>query len=230
MRMAIKHPCVPMSLTALVLGMAACGSAKEAPVTSTTAAQGAQRTVAPSQALPSGQTIRSDGDADNPRDLDGNPDIDTTDPDEDTYTRESYDYPDDDDKVTLFYGHRAPVGERKSIADLITRYYAAAATADGATACSLFSPVFRHAVPEDYGAGAGPPYLRGYKTCAGVLSQVFVHNRLLLGAKVHVLSVRMKGDMAQVVYGSSALPAGRLFLQRHGHSWYMESLLGSPLP
>jgi hypothetical protein len=221
-----------VSLVALALVASACGSAaKDASTASTAAARAHQSVHAPPRALPPGQTVMSDGDADNSKDLDGNPDPDgAEDPDDDTYTPQSYRYPDQDDKATLSYGRPAPAGERKSIADLVTRYYAAAATADGATACSLFSPAFRRAVPEDYAGGAGPPYLRGYKTCAAVVSHIFAHERRRIGVKVRVLSVRIKGGVAQAVFGSPTAPASRLFLQRQGRSWYLESLLGSPLP
>jgi hypothetical protein len=179
--------------------------------------------------LPPGQTVRSDGDADNPKDLDGNPDPDTTDPDDDSYTPESRRYPDADDKVTLAYGKSPPFAERRVIADTVTRYYAAAAAADGATACALIDPLLADAVPEDYGSGAGPAYLHGGKTCRAVVSAMFRHEHALVSANVQVLSVRAKGTRAQVVVGSRAMPASLVYLRREGHMWRIQGLLGNPL-
>jgi hypothetical protein len=57
---------------------------------------------------------------------------------------------------------------------LVKGYYVAMAVHDGAEACRLMNPTLAAAIPEDYGAGAGPPYAHG-TTCALVMSKIFRH-------------------------------------------------------
>jgi hypothetical protein len=226
----VKHLSVLCSLVMLAVGMAACGSATKEALVASSSTRSGERSQAPSHALPPGQTVKSDGDADNPKDVDGNPDSDTTDLDDDSYTPGSYLYPDADDRATLAYGEPPSPAERTEIADVVTRYYAAAATADGATACSLLLPSLARGVPRDYGSGAGPTYLRGGKTCAAVMARLFEHSHAELVVPAKLLSIRAKGAVAQVVLGSRVLPASLVGLRRQERAWRLVTLLGSPLP
>jgi hypothetical protein len=226
-----KHVIATMSLSVLVFGFSACGgTTKEVHVASTVSTQIDGRPQPPPHALPAGQAIESDGDSDNPKDVDGNPDPDTTDLDNDNYTPGSYLYPDTDDKETLAYGKVPSSAERTEIANVVTRYYAAAAKADGAAACALIVPSLTKSIPRDYGSGAGPSYLRGGKTCAAVLTKLFKHDAGELAEPPTLVSMRVKGAAGQVVLGSRILAASLLDVSRQGHTWRIQGLLGSPLP
>ena len=218
----------------LGLGATACSGAGKA---TGTAAQtfppgvttsGPTKTIATS-VIPPGQSLRGDGDADNPADFDGNGDFDSVDNDNDSPTPQSYKLPDEDDKATFAYGHPATASENHAIASIVKRYYASAAAGDGAADCSLFSPEFARAVAEDYGQ-AGPAYLRGATTCQAVMTMLFKHFHEQLTEPIEVVEVRVLGDQAQVVFSSRHMPASDILLRRRGGIWRVESLIGQPLP
>jgi hypothetical protein len=234
---------VLLACALLGAGFAGCGGGRAA---GGFTARVAPRASAPAQAatittssIPQGQAVRGDSDADNPSDIDGNGDNDlkttsadryTSDGDNDNPTPESYRYPDRDDKATLAYGRAPSQAERLKIVSVLTRYYAAAVKADGSTACALLFPPVAKAVPEDYGSGAGPAYLRGGKTCAAVLTRLFAHDRAELTPAPKPLSVRVKGAAAEAVLASRAMPASLLYLRHQGGSWFLQGLLAAPLP
>ncbi|MFZ2114906.1 MAG: hypothetical protein WAU77_14380 [Solirubrobacteraceae bacterium] len=221
----------------LCMGATACGGSRDiprsAPGASDSSTTGAPTTIT-SSAIPPGQSLRGDGDADNPSDIDGNGDNDTAatggpDRDNDSPTRASYDFPDRDDKVTFAYGHPPSATVGRAISTVVKRYYAAASMDDGAAACSLLIASLAHAVPEDYGQ-AGPSYLRGGKTCQAVLSMLFQHFHEQLTEAVTVVEVRVEDSDAQVVFSSRKMPASHIFLVGQGHSWKVSALIGQPLP
>jgi hypothetical protein len=203
------------------------------------ASTGAQPATLTTSAIPPGQSVRGDGDADNPSDIDGNGDNDlkttsvdhaTSDGDNDNPTPASYRYPDLDDHAVLSYGEAPSVLVSRKIAGLIRAYYRAAADADGSTACVLIVPSVARSVPEDYGSGAGPSYLRGGKTCAAVMTMLFKHDHPELSTPPKLMSIRVKGDEGQVVLASRVLSANLLYLRRQAGLWRVEELLGEPLP
>lgn len=228
---------LPALLTCTLLGLATigCGGGNPGPSASSassevTAAKLKSVTIITTSVIPPGQALRGDGDADNPSDIDGNGDLDHTDQDNDYPTVESYKFPDEDDKVILAYGHSARVLEERSIVGIVKRYYAAAATDDGARACALLAPDFAKSVVEDYGHGSvGPSYLRNGTTCQTVLSLLFEHFHEELTAAITVFDVRVSGNQARVVLSSRTLRASDISLQREGGSWKIVQLLGTPL-
>lgn len=174
--------------------------------------------------------VQSDGDADNPGDLDGNGDVDgSRDLDNDSRTAESYEYPDSDDRSTFVYGVSPTPSEGASIARVVKRYFRAASVTDGSNACVLLSPSIAKSMPEDYGTGS-TAYLRGSKTCAEVMNKLLQHNHRQLSQVPQILSVRLNGNIAQVVIGSANMPASLVHLQRQGTAWYLLAPLGRPLP
>lgn len=185
--------------------------------------------------IPLGQALRGDGDVDNPGDIDGNGDRDYTsqggkDGDSDGPTRESYDFPDSDDRATFAYGHRPSTTEARAISGVVRMYYAAASAGDGSAACGLLLPSFASSLPESYGGPGGPSYLRGGSTCAAIMSGLFRTFRSELGEAITVVEVRVAGDRAQVVIGSRRMRASSISLARAGGAWKVADIIGQPLP
>ena len=224
----------------LGLGASACGGAQgdrgSAPrASSEPAAEGPQFTSTTTSAIPPGQSLRGDGDADNPSDIDGNGDSDGAsvggaDNDSDNPTHESYDFPDKDDKATFAYGHRPSAAARRAIASVVKRYYVAASADDASTACAMLLPSLANSLAEDYGRAPGPSYLRGSTTCQAVMSKLFRHAGERLTEAITVVEVRVEGDHAQVVFSSRKMPASIILLMRQGSSWRVQETLGQSLP
>jgi hypothetical protein len=130
------------------------------------------------------------------------------------------------------YGHAASAADNQAVTALVKRYYAAAATADGATACTLLYPALVHAVPEDYGQAPGPAYARG-KTCPVVMSKLFKH---VAGhpadlAATEVTGVRVYRDRGFAMLRSKTTPNGEIFVERAGRSsWKVGVLIGRERP
>lgn len=182
-------------------------------------------------AIPPGQSLRGDGDTDNPSDIDGNGDVDPgKDNDDDYPTAASYKFPDTDDKATFTYGHAPSVAEARALTSVVKRYYAAASAGDGAIACSLLLPAFARSVAETYGGVGGPAYLRGGKSCQAVMSMLFKHDREQLSEAITVVKVRVQGSTAQVVLSSRKMRASVVVLTRQAGSWRIGELIGQPLP
>jgi hypothetical protein len=178
--------------------------------------------------------VRGDGDADNPSDIDGNGDSDSAsvgggDNDSDSPTRESYRFPDKDDRATFEYGNTPSPAQRHMIISAVKRYYAALSSGDDAMACALLVPAFARSLVEDYGE-YGPPYLRGANTCRSVLSKLSQHFHEELTEPITVFQAHVKDSVAQVVLGSRAMRASSLSLVWQGKSWKLERLFGEPLP
>ena len=162
----------------------------------------------------------SDGDADNPRDVDGNPDPieEGHDGDEDTRTRASYAFPDSDDVEAFTYGYAADASQRASITRIVERYAQAARSDDGARACSLLLSGLARAVPSTYGTRVGSAPRPG-ETCAEVMSVLFRKYRRLLQPSVQVVAARVQGSRAEAILGSFTGRASNIFLDRQGSAW-----------
>lgn len=84
----------------------------------------------------------------------------------------------DDDQHVLDYGHVAGPTEARAITSLLRRYYAAAATGNGAQVCSLLAPFVAETVAEQYAQPLGVHR----HTCAATMSKLFsIHHRELVG-------------------------------------------------
>ena len=178
-------------------------------------------------AIPRGQKVRGDGDADNPGDLDGNGDIDPEDNDSDEPVPESYKFPDSDDRPVFEFGKPARAATRGEIAAVVKRYYAAGAAGDGAGACEVFMPFLANGAAQEYTL---PGQSHHFPTCAALMSAMFAQSRQELSAPVTVVSVRVRGHEARAIVASRTLRASQLELMRHAGSWRMLALSGVVLP
>jgi hypothetical protein len=174
-------------------------------------------------------SFKGDGDGDNPKDLDDDEEVDN-DIDDDTKTRESQNYHDKDDNTFLGFGSAAGGSLALKLKTFVGRYYASSRAGNGVAACAMILPAIARSVPEDYGSGAGPTYLRGGKTCPAVLSRLFAYLRDELAGAINVTSARVDRNMALLMIGSLTAPAGYVTLERQRGAWYVVGLLGEALP
>ncbi|MGC2374862.1 MAG: hypothetical protein WA484_13400 [Solirubrobacteraceae bacterium] len=128
------------------------------------------------------------------------------------------------------FGHAAGVADNQAVAELVRRYYAAAAAHDDARACSLTYYILAESIPEEYGGPPGPQYLRGASTCQAVLSRVFEHFHTQLIDPPQVTGVRVNGDVAYALLAWRTLPAGYMQVRREGRSWKIDRVLAASLP
>jgi hypothetical protein len=154
---------------------------------------------------------------------------DDADLDNDYKANEPQTYYDSDDGPIRGYGEVADASDVRAITALVKAYYAAAAAANGARACSLMYSLFAESIPEDYGRGAGPAYSHG-RTCTVVMSKIFKHNHAQIPANVTVVAVRTDGHQARALIGSKTAPAGYLMLTRERGAWKVDGLLAMTLP
>ncbi len=216
---------------ALCLVVVACGGTTDATRSASLVASSAS--IAPSPRV----TGDYDGDDDyaDERHSDGDNDDVTRNLDRDgdsSSDNQTHSYFDSDDSVVRSSAHPAGAPDRRSIVDLVTRYFAAATAGDGAMACPMIVPSFAKAVPENLGGPAGPGFARG-TTCAGVLSKVFVHYHRQLAAHeatLRVSNVRVDRDGGLAVLAFKNLPPRQVRLLKQGGIWRMDDLLDSELP
>jgi len=103
----------------------------------------------------------------------------------------------DDDGNVLYFGQAAGPSDRQALIALVTRYYTAAAAANGGTVCGLLAPFVAETVVETSGSS---PALRG-RSCAAVLTKLFKLQHSLLADKratLQIGTVRVQGDRALV--------------------------------
>lgn len=198
-------------------------------------------TVDPGKALPmSGyepptrlRFLKGDGDSDTSMWDDGNrspdndedPGLDRRAPSD---AREGY--RDADDLDSLRVGVPASPADARAVAAAVKRYYAVAATGNGAKACSMMAPSFASSVPVDYGK-FGPSYLHGGKTCAEIASREFEHSRRQITAAIYITAVHLEHpDRAYALIGSRITPASYIAVVREGGAWKIGALLGRPMP
>lgn len=135
----------------------------------------------------------------------------------------------DDDENVLDYGHAANAADRRASVALVTRYFAAAAGGNGATACSLLMPFISGSVVENYSRLRG---VRG-NTCAVVLSNLFRQRHRQLAAKsasLEVIAVRVEGDKALAVLNLPEIPEVRQIAERRlGNRWRLLVLFDGSL-
>lgn len=178
--------------------------------------------------------------------LDPDKDHDNATPDEDDYAKapvaldrdgdsdnSTHSYYDKDDKAILDHGRPASAGEQHEIEALVKRYYAAAASENGAKACEMLYSTYAESVPEDYGTSPpGPAYARG-STCAAVLTHVFSHKHDEVASKLHVLHVarvRVLHRLGLAVLSFKGIPPSEMGVAREGKRWKVETLLDVKLP
>jgi hypothetical protein len=138
-------------------------------------------------------------------------------------------YHDSDDGEIVNFGKAAGEPEAAQLTSLVKRYYAAAAAENGAQACAIMRKLTVQSVPEDYGSGAGPKYLRG-KTCPVVMVKLFKHQHAQLSAPYAITGMRVQGNQADVLLGSTMNPASYFRLEREGGAWKSVGMVASLLP
>lgn len=129
----------------------------------------------------------------------------------------------------LGLGQSAGASDRRAIAALVQRYYAAAAAEDGAKACDLTYYILAESIPEQYGHPPGPLYLRGLGTCQAVLSAVFRRFHAQLAQPPQVAGVRVKGKHTYALLRWAKLPPGFIEVRREGRAWKVDQVLAAPL-
>jgi hypothetical protein len=224
------------ALLSLCIGLSACGhSSTEKRVisaTSTVDATGKPATATTARSVatapPPLRSLKGDEDDDETGENLGNSSKDN-DADFDNDLKPQPGYGDSDDGPIRTYGHAANATQEQRLKGIVERYFAAAASGDGATGCLLIDAKFVKVIPEDYGQAPGPTYARG-KTCPVVLSAIFKHAHAELSGPVLVTAVRIQGNQASVLVGSTTMSARYVSLQ-HAHGvWGIVGLLGNPMP
>lgn len=131
----------------------------------------------------------------------------------------------DDDAETFGFGHAADANDQRASAALITRYFAAAAEANGTEACSLLVPQLADSVVEDNSDVPGP---RG-TTCAAVVTRIFkLRHRMLVekSASLRVVAVRVEGDKGLDILEFPEIHEDRQIAERRvGGRWRVLGLL-----
>jgi hypothetical protein len=226
-----------LAIALLGLGLSACGgSGKGAGSSSQTSSKAATTAAKGGAPAPGASTTPStaagfmgdEDDDDTASNYTGNNRYDN-DADFDNDTIKNKGYYDGDDGAIRSYGHAASAADRRTIAALVKRYYAAAAASDGAKACPLIYSTQEEAIPEDYGRPPGPAYARG-KTCAVVMSKMFAHAHNKLAGGFEVTGVRVEGREARALLGSRTVPARFVVVTRERGAWKIDELIGQPLP
>jgi hypothetical protein len=135
--------------------------------------------------------------------------------------------PQNDDYIST-YGYEAAPAQKRRIATMVRRYYAAALTGHGASACSLLDPTLARDVPEEYGTAPGRPIPTG-ASCATVLPRLFKHMPELSSADLaatKVTGVRLSGERGFVQLSSPAMPTGEISIEQEGGVWKLGVLVG----
>lgn len=214
----------------LCVGFSACGSSTRGLTGSSDDASvtGAAAQTNATSAPPSLRSLKGDEDDDETSEHMSDTSKDN-DADFDNDLKPQPGYNDSDDGPVRSYGHAATAAKEAQLKGIVTRYFAAAKGGDGKTGCSLTDANFVKAIPEDYGQAPGPAYSRG-KTCPVVLSAIFKHDHAELSSPVLVTAVRIQGDQALVLVGSTTMSARSVTLQHSHGVWGIVGLLGNPTP
>lgn len=130
-----------------------------------------------------------------------------------------------DDQHVLAFGRLASRTEVSTITALLTRYYAAAASENGARACTLLSPFIADTVAEQYGHNPG---LQG-RSCGVVLSKMFAQQHASLQGKqatMRIVRIGIEGNRSLVAIDFPNIPEVRQITVRRidGH-WTVLDLL-----
>jgi hypothetical protein len=143
--------------------------------------------------------------------------------------------PDDDRNNPETFGRAVSLSERRAIAALVKRYYAAALAENGARGCALLYSTLAESVPVDDSREPGAPaYQRGQTTCAGVLTALFKHYHAQLAAELPSMQVtgvhiREHEGFAHLRFGGG-LPERRIGVKRERRTWKMTQLYDQELP
>jgi len=128
------------------------------------------------------------------------------------------------------FGKEARPGDRRTIVELVKRYYTAAAAGDGARACDLLAP----SVATGLSARQSSSGQAVANTCAAVVSRLFEsqHQRLQtddVGTMV-VVDARVKGNLGVAVLGFKTKPLSEILVKREAGAWKLDGLFDSVMP
>jgi len=231
----------PPALALFCVCIAGCGGASHGGVRSTPVSYAGTANGAPAKptvGADSKNGYLNDGDAEKVNDHDGDneranhEDSDADSSDEYENTSGNDRYHDQDDEAIVTYGGAANATVTAAVTVAVRHYYEDAASGNGLKACSILTASLSKSATEDYGHGsAGPAYLSAGRTCGAVLGLLFKH----LGAQLRsgptaVTGVRISGDRAIALLGSSTMPASDISLQRERGEWKIAQLIGVALP
>jgi hypothetical protein len=135
-----------------------------------------------------------------------------------------------DDAPVRGYGHAANAAQQRALAAVVEHYFRYGADEDGAAACSLLLPSLADSAVEDYGHGVGPPYLASAKSCSEIVVGMLRHAIGEVTGTIYVPAVRVGGERAYVLLGSTSAPARYAILERKRGGWKLSELLPQPLP
>jgi hypothetical protein len=125
------------------------------------------------------------------------------------------------------YGRAAGTAEMQAVTELVKRYYVAAASDEGARACTMIYSIFAEEIPEVY--GEGPPALRG-DSCAVVMNKWFkMHHRELTTdlTEFAVTAVRVKALHALALLGFKRTPPHDIRVHLEHGVWKIDEPLDS---
>jgi hypothetical protein len=139
--------------------------------------------------------------------------------------------PDPDTSRT--FGYPVSASEARAITALVKRYYAIAATEDGARACTTMYSALAESLAETYGGPYGVPSLRG-TTCAQVLSKLFKQRHGSIAADsatLRVVAVRALGRRGSVLLSfGGKRPTHYMEMRRELGSWKIDRMLDGESP
>lgn len=134
---------------------------------------------------------------------------------------------DTDNDANPTFGPAASPAERAAVVAFIKRYYAIAASGDGAKACSLLDPLVAEAVAEGRALGNGRPSPHG-GTCSRVAGEVFSQHRRELSEDVVTLRlgwVQLQAKQAVALVHFGTVRERIVRLRRRQGAWRMFALL-----
>lgn len=139
---------------------------------------------------------------------------------------------DEDDHFVRKLGRDGTEAERRTIANLLSRYYGAAASGEGAKACSLMDSSLAHghdlerSLPAELRPAAGSSVMQG-EGCAGVETLLFHLNRPQLAlerASVLVAALRVQGARAVAVLRFRSIGEREIPFQKSQGQWKIAAL------
>jgi hypothetical protein len=163
----------------------------------------------------------NDGDHENPHDPDGDH---LEDNDGDSRIHENTRYHDADDDSFAGFGKPAATSDFRQVRATVERYYATAASDDGARACAELIPRIAAALPADYGGGESSGR-DAAKTCGEVLAKLLEKSRRDFSSPVEVTDVRLDGNEGFALLGSRAAPASSIAVARENGIWGVAQVL-----
>jgi len=137
------------------------------------------------------------------------------------------------------FGRPASVVDEHTIIALVQHYYAAAASVEGARACSLIysvlarTPTVAAVIPPDYLTKPPLPRVLRGEDCAHAAAAIFTKEHRLLvmkNATLQITDVRVKRNHAVAILGFRTTPQRWMPITREGNTWKIDSLLDHELP